>query len=119
MRALSLVFALCLAAPALAADNKPGGGIPQGGVRREIKVTERGFEPREVTAKQGQPLTLVFTRTTDKTCITAIDIPDEQVKGFQLPLNKTVELVITPKKPGVERFHCSAMGMGNGKIRVE
>lgn len=116
-----LAFALCsaLALPAVAADNQPGGGIPRGGRRQEITVTAAGFEPREIRAKKGEPLTLVFKRTTDKTCITAIDIPDEQVKGFQLPLNRPVELVITPKKAGTERFHCSAMGMGNGKIHVE
>ncbi len=84
----------------------------------EIKVTEAGFEPREVKAEKGKPLTLVFTRVTDDTCITAIDIPDEQVKGFPLPLNRPASLTITPKKTGVERFHCSAMGMGNGKIIV-
>jgi len=118
LRALAL--ALCLAAPTLAAaTDNPGAGTPQGGRRQEIKVTASGFEPREVKAKKGEPLTLVFTRTTEQTCITAIDVPDEQVKGFKLPLDKPVELVITPKKAGTERFHCSAMGMGDGKILVE
>lgn len=85
----------------------------------EIKVTEAGFEPREVRARKGEALTLVFTRVTDRTCIRAIDIPDEEVKGFQLPLDEPVSLTITPKKAGVKAFHCSAMGMGNGRIVVE
>ncbi len=99
-------------APAAAAPATPQTG------RVEIKVTEAGFEPRQVKAEKGKPLTLVFTRVTDNTCITAIDILDEQVKGFALPLDRPASLTITPKKAGVERFHCTAMGMGNGKIIV-
>jgi plastocyanin domain-containing protein len=87
--------------------------------RIDIKVTDAGFEPRQVKVKRGQPTTLAFTRTTDRTCITAIDIPEEGVKEFALPLNETVTLTITPKKQGTERFHCSAMAMGKGRIIVE
>jgi len=65
------------------------------------------------------PVTLSFLRITDRTCIKAVDIPDEKVKNFQLPLDKTVSLTITPAKVGVEPFHCTAMGMGGGKIVVE
>jgi len=101
------------AAPATA----PAPAAPKEG-KVEIKVTEAGFEPRQVKVEKGKPVTLVFTRVTDKTCITAIDIPDEQVKGFPLPLDRPASLTITPRKAGVEKFHCSAMGMGNGKIIV-
>ena len=99
-------------APAASAPAAPKEG------KVEIKVTEAGFEPRQVKVEKGKPVTLVFTRVTDKTCITAIDIPDEQVKGFPLPLDRPASLTITPRKAGVEKFHCSAMGMGNGKIIV-
>jgi plastocyanin domain-containing protein len=64
-------------------------------------------------------VTLSFLRTTDRTCIKAVDIPDEKVKNFQLPLDKAVSLTITPAKVGVEPFHCTAMAMGGGKIIVE
>ncbi|HEU4382243.1 MAG TPA: cupredoxin domain-containing protein [Anaeromyxobacteraceae bacterium] len=114
MRTVALAV-LLLAAPVLAAD-KPAAPA---GRKVEIKVTDAGFEPREVKAKKGEPLTLVFTRVTDRTCITAIDIPAEKVKAFDLPLNKPVSLTITPAKAGVEAFHCTAMAMGNGKIVVE
>jgi len=122
MRHAAAVSLLLLLAPACTAE-KPHApaatapAVPTAG-RVEIKVTEAGFEPREVRAEKGKPLTLVFTRVTDATCITAIDIPDEQVKGFALPLDRPASLTITPRKAGVERFHCSAMGMGNGKIIV-
>jgi plastocyanin domain-containing protein len=87
--------------------------------RIDIKVTDAGFEPREIKVKRGQPTTLAFTRTTDQTCMTAVDIPEEDVKQLELPLNKTVTVTITPKKVGTERFHCSAMAMGKGRIYVE
>jgi len=114
MRLAVLASLALLAAPALAADRAPAAGR-----RVEIKVTAAGFEPREVRLKKGEAVTLVFTRLTDATCIKAIDIPDEKVKSFVLPLDKAVSLTITPMKSGVEAFHCSAMGMGNGKLVVE
>ena len=113
MRKALLALALLATAPAFAAEPAPGGQ------KVDIKVTDDGFLPREIKVKKGQPTTLVFTRVTDATCITAIDIPDEKVKEFELPLNKAVSLTITPKKKGVEKFHCSAMGMGGGRLIVE
>lgn len=105
--------------PASAAAATQSASTPAAGRTVEIKVTEAGFQPREVKARVGEPLTLVFTRVTDRTCIIAIDIPDEKVKGFQLPLDKPVSLTITPATVGVRAFHCSAMGMGGGRIVVE
>ena len=122
---LALAALLVAAAPAFAAESpakpaKPAATKADAAARTiEIKVTDAGFEPSEVRVKKGEPTKLVFTRTTDQTCITAIDIPDEKVKKFELPLNKPVALTITPRKAGVEAFHCTAMGMGNGKIIVE
>jgi plastocyanin domain-containing protein len=114
-----LMAAAVLAAAAFA-PAVHAGDAKKGDARKvEIKVTSEGFEPQQVKAKKGQPITLVFTRTVERTCITAIDIPDENVKEFDLPLNKPVSLTITPKKAGVEKFHCSAMAMGDGKIVVE
>jgi len=110
------LLALVIALPVLAADKAPA--APATGTKIEIKVTENGFEPKEIKVKKGQPVTLSFLRTTDRTCIKAIDIPAEKVKGFELPLNKAVEVTITPAKAGVEKFHCTAMAMGDGKIVV-
>ncbi len=114
MRHVLAALALLTAAPAL-------GGPPDAPKTKEvqIKVTDYGFEPRQVKAKKDQPIALVFTRTTEQTCITAIDMPAENVKSFELPLHKAVTLTITPRKAGVEKFYCSAMGMGDGKLIVE
>lgn len=115
MRLLAILV-LALALPAYAADKA---AAPAAGKAIQIKVTENGFEPQEIKVKKGQPVTLTFLRTTDRTCIKAIDIPAEKVKGFELPLDKPVSLTITPAKAGTEKFHCTAMAMGNGKIIVE
>ena len=130
---LSAVLATA-AVPAVAAEQKPAAkpaaeqkspaaenpAPPEiVGRKIEIAVTEAGFEPREVKLKKGEPATLVFTRKTDRTCITAVDIPDENVKKLKLPLNKPASITITPKKAGVEAFHCTAMAMGDGKLIVE
>ena len=110
-----LITLLLAATSPVLADDAPRSG---GEVTVQIKVTEDGFQPREVKLKKGEPTTLVFTRVTENTCITAVDIPDEQVKEVELPLNKAVSINIVPKKAGAEKFHCSAMGMGNGKLLV-
>jgi plastocyanin domain-containing protein len=112
---LAALLALLVALPVLAADKAPA---PAAANKIEIKVTENGFEPKEIKVKKGQPTTLSFLRTTDRTCIKAVDIPAEKVKGLELPLNTAVTVTITPAKAGVEKFHCTAMAMGDGKIVV-
>jgi plastocyanin domain-containing protein len=114
---MAALLTLLVALPALAADKAPA--TPAAGKTIEIKVTDAGFVPKEIRVKKGVPVTLSFLRTTDRTCIKAVDIPDEKVKNFQLPLDKAVSLTITPAKVGVEPFHCTAMAMGGGKIIVE
>lgn len=114
---MAALLTLLVALPALAADKAPA--APAAGKTIEIKVTDAGFVPKEIRVKKGVPVTLSFLRTTDRTCIKAVDIPDEKVKNFQLPLDKAVSLTITPAKVGVEPFHCTAMAMGGGKIIVE
>ena len=112
MMRLLTVLAFTLAfAPLALAD-------PPAERRVEIKVTKDGFQPREVKVKKGERVVLVFTRVTDDTCITAIDIPAEKVTKLELPLNKPASVTITPAKAGTEQFHCSAMGMGDGRLIV-
>ncbi len=117
LAAAALFFSLALAAQA--ADKQQPAQPAQVAARKiEVKVTNAGFEPREIKLKKGETTTIIFTRVTDRTCITAIDIPDEGVKSFQLPLNRPAYLTLTPKKAGLQKFHCTAMGMGDGKLIV-
>ncbi len=113
-----LALFLCFVVPASAADKQPAQAAQPAARKLEVKITDAGFEPRELKLKKGETTTIIFTRVTDRTCVTAIDIPDEGVKSFQLPLNRPAYLTLTPKKAGIESFHCSAMGMGNGKLIV-
>ena len=86
--------------------------------RVEVSVTRDGFVvPNEPKLKAGEPVTLVITRSVEKTCATDIVIKDFGVSQ-PLPLNKPVEVTFTPTKPGSVRFAC-AMDMISGSIRVE
>ena len=88
-------------------------------LRRSQKSGKTPGSARKTFAAYPEAVTLVFTRLTDATCIRAVDIPAEKVKKLELPLNQATSITITPKKVGVEAFHCSAMGMGDGKLIVE
>lgn len=83
----------------------------------EMSVTENGFEPTEVKVKKGEPVTLVVTRKTDKTCATEIVIAEEKI-NVALPLNKAVRVTFTPQKTGDIRYACG-MNMYGGVLKVE
>jgi len=121
MRASAHLFAAALllsAATALAADPakaaKPA--KPAAGQTVAMKVTANGFEPDKVQARRGEPLTLVITRTTEKTCATEIVVKDYGI-NTPLPLDKPVSVTFTPSKSGPVRFAC-AMDMIGGVVVV-
>ena len=58
-----------------------------------ITVTDDGFRPERVDVPKGAPLTLVFTRTSDKTCATDV-IFGRLGKTYPLPLNQPVRVEI-------------------------
>ncbi len=109
--ALAGLAALALAGAACRKAQAPREGEP---VR--ITVTKNGYEPFEVKATAGKPLTLVVTRTTDETCATEIVIPEADV-AQPLPLGKPVTITFTPRRAGQLRYSC-AMGMFQGVIEV-
>jgi plastocyanin domain-containing protein len=87
--------------------------------RVTIQVTENGFEPAVVSAKAGEPITLVVTRTTDRTCATEMVFKDANLNiKRDLPLNKPVEITFKPSKTGDLVYAC-AMDMYRGTVRVE
>jgi plastocyanin domain-containing protein len=77
--------------------------------RVEVSVTEAGFVPARIPAKAGQPLTLIITRKSDRTCAREIVFAGQEGKT-ELPLDKTVEVTYTPKASGEVKFGCG-MGM--------
>jgi plastocyanin domain-containing protein len=119
---IKLTFALTAVSLALsgACSGASAGGGPasaQGGVV-QMRVTEAGFEPSSVKVKKGQPLELVITRKTDKTCAKEIVI-DEYAINTPLPLDKAVTVAFTPTKSGELKYGCAMDKMIGGVLFVE
>jgi RND family efflux transporter MFP subunit len=82
----------------------------------KITVGEQGFEPARVTLRAGAPARLTFTRTTEKTCATAVLLPTLNIRR-ELPLNQPVDVQFTPAKTGEIQFVCG-MNMLSGTIVI-
>jgi plastocyanin domain-containing protein len=112
MRATAAILLVAAAlAGAACRDHSPRAGEP---VR--ITVTKNGYEPWRVEARQGVPLTLVVTRTTDETCATEVILPEYGIDR-KLPLGEPVTITFTPTRAGELRYAC-AMKMFQGVIDV-
>lgn len=83
----------------------------------EMAVTSEGFVPAKIKAKAGQPVRLVVTRKTERTCATEIAVKEYGIKTA-LPLNKAVDVTFTPTKAGEVRYACG-MDMIAGVLLVE
>jgi len=86
-----------------------------GPVRHEIEVDAEGYHPDRVEARAGEPVTLVFTRTTDDGCGQELVIADHDIER-ELPLNEPVEVTFTPAA-GEIAFACG-MDMYRGAVVV-
>ena len=84
--------------------------------RVKLDVTLKGFVPAVVTVQSGQPVTLLITRRTHRTCATEFVLKPYKIVE-KLPLNRTVAVRFTPRKPGELEYACG-MGMIHGKIVV-
>lgn len=113
LRPFALLIAASLAL-VLVAVGCGGGGVQK---RVAVEVTQDGFVPKEITAKVGQPITLVVTRKTDLTCAKQIVFADLGVSK-DLPMNQAVEVTVTPTQAGDLRFACD-MDMVAGKLIVQ
>lgn len=87
------------------------------GRRVAIEVGASGYTPAEVQATAGEPLTLVFTRTTDEGCGEELVVASQNIRR-DLPLNEPVEVTFTPTEAGRLRFTCG-MDMYDGAIVVQ
>jgi plastocyanin domain-containing protein len=87
--------------------------------RFEIHVTKNGFEPEKIAVPANTPVTLVFTRKTDRTCAKQVIIKLDDSKKIEreLPLDKPVEIAVTFPKAGTLAYACS-MDMTKGVIVV-
>jgi plastocyanin domain-containing protein len=85
-----------------------------------ITVTENGFEPDNIQVPAGKPVSLVFTRKTDQTCVKDVVIAQQDGTKIEkpLPLDQPVEIVTTFPKAGTLTYAC-AMDMVKGTITVQ
>lgn len=81
-----------------------------------VTADEKGFTPSSVTVKKGAPATLVFTRTTDDTCATAVVFPELNVKK-DLPKGQAVAITVPTDKERTLSFECG-MGMFKSSVVV-
>ena len=81
-----------------------------------ITVTDASFDPQRVTLKAGVPARLTFTRTSDKTCATAVVFPTLNIRR-DLPLNQPVVIEFTPARAGDTTFACG-VNMLKGVVAV-
>ncbi|MCL2723816.1 MAG: cupredoxin domain-containing protein [Polyangiaceae bacterium] len=79
-----------------------------------ITADQEGFKPSSITVKKGSEARLVFTRTTDDTCATAVVFPELNIRK-DLPKGQPVEIVIPTDKERTLTFQC---GMGMFKSTV-
>jgi plastocyanin domain-containing protein len=102
-------------AGAAAPASPDGAALPARTIK--LTVTKKGFRPDKIMVKKGQPLHLLVTRKTDKTCATEIEIEGTKISQ-DLPLNKEVAVDYTPTRSGEIHYACS-MGMVSGVLVVE
>ena len=101
----------CALAVVVALAGCTGGGPQQ--VR--VEVTDAGFTPPSTSVRKGRPVTITFERMTEQTCATDVVFPQLH-KGYDLPLQKPVEVRLTAAEVGdTVKFNCS-MEMIHGML---
>lgn len=108
---LAVTLAIASIACSKSQDNAPAGAI-------RMSVTEEGFEPARIKVKLNQPVNLLITRKTERTCATEIVI-DEFGVHSDLPLNQAVTVTFTPTQTGEIKFGCGMDKMIGGVLSVE
>ena len=82
-----------------------------------IDITvEGGYTPSTISVPRGKTTKINFIRKDPSSCLEEFLLPDFKIKKY-LPLNKKIEIEITPTKSGEFPFHCG-MNMFHGKIIV-
>src|SRR6266508_3428244 len=100
------------------AEDRMSNGRPESRATSEqrfhLTVDGEGFHPRSIAVAAGKPVTLVVTRTSDKTCAKEIVFPSLN-ETRSLPLNQPVQIRIPPQDKGALAFACG-MDMYRGMI---
>jgi plastocyanin len=83
----------------------------------EITIGPDGFSPQRIELDAGVPARLVFTRTTESTCATNVQVPDFGVAPTDIPMNEPTAITFTPDEAGRFTFVCG-MNMIEGTLLV-
>jgi plastocyanin domain-containing protein len=113
----SAVLALALASGCGASSEDAAKAAPVSNAVSMV-ITDKGFEPQNISVKQGEPVKLTITRKTNSTCATEIVIDEYQV-NTKLPLNEPVTVTFTPSKSGELKYGCAMQKMIGGVITVQ
>lgn len=116
---LSIIVAICISLVlvlALTKTKKNSEIQLENGVQL-IKMSEsaKGYQPNNFTLKKGVPVRWEIEASTDRTCASALIVPDYKIREFLKPGKNVIEF--TPDKTGLIPFSCS-MRMYTGKFNV-
>lgn len=89
---------------------------PAGSGEIPITADEKGFTPSSVTVQKGSKATLVFTRTSDKTCADKVVFPELKIEK-DLPMNTPVKIDVPTDKEQKLTFQCG-MAMYKSSVVV-
>ena len=89
-------------------------GRPDAEGKVHIQATADDFVPSRIEVEADKPVTLVFHREVEKTCMNRVVFPELGIEE-DIPLNTPVEIEITPKAGGTIAFQCP-MGMGKSAV---
>lgn len=82
-----------------------------------VKMSEsaQGYSPKSITIKNGIPVRWEIEGSADRTCASALIVPEYKIRAFLKPGKNIIEF--TPNKTGKISFSCS-MRMYTGTFNV-
>ncbi len=83
----------------------------------DVTIGPEGFSPQRIRLEAGIPARLVFTRTTESTCATNVQVPAFGVAPTDIPMNEPTAITFTPDDAGSFTFACG-MDMIKGTLLV-
>jgi len=88
--------------------------------RVDVAITDEGFRPDRVHGRVGETITLVFTRTVERSCVDRVVVSLEKDGRIErdLPLRVPVSVTLVLEEAGELGFACP-MGMHGGTIEVQ
>lgn len=99
-------------------ERRTGRAVAAAAAEDEVTIAVAGgFDPEDILARQGVPLTLVFDRRESNPCTDEIVIPDFGVRQSLAAFSET-RVRIVPAAAGDFPFSCG-MNMLHGRIRVD